>query len=72
MDLRVVVEEVGGWSVVRVHGDVDVASAPLLREQTIMAESLTDVQDAEDPEGYGFGVRRHRWRCAEAMQWKMA
>ena len=33
------------------------ADTPLLREQTIVAESLTDdVQDAEDPEGYGIGV----------------
>ena len=32
------------------------ADAPLPREQTIVAESLTDVQDEEDPEGYGFGV----------------
>lgn len=30
--------------------------APLTREQTMEAESLTDVQDEEDPEGYGFGV----------------
>jgi hypothetical protein len=30
--------------------------APLTREQGIEAESSTDVQDEEDPEGYGFGV----------------
>lgn len=32
------------------------ADAPLLREQTVVAESLTDIQDEEDPEGYGSGV----------------
>ena len=26
-----------------------------MREQAIVAESLTDVQDEEDLEGYGFG-----------------
>lgn len=30
--------------------------APLTREQTMEAESFTDVQDEDDPEGYGFGV----------------
>jgi hypothetical protein len=30
--------------------------APLTRELTIVAESLADVQDEKDPEGYGFGV----------------
>ena len=34
---------------------------PVTGEQTIEQESLTDdVQDEEDPEGYGFGVWRHR------------
>jgi len=32
------------------------ADAPLTREKTIESESLSDVQDEEDPEGYGFGV----------------
>jgi len=35
------------------HGGVD---APPTRGQTMEAESLTDVQDEHDPEGYGFGV----------------
>lgn len=30
--------------------------APVSREQTIETESLTDVQDEKDPDGYGFGV----------------
>jgi hypothetical protein len=30
--------------------------APLKRDQTMEAESLTDVQDEDDPAGYGFGV----------------
>jgi hypothetical protein len=33
-----------------------VVDAPLTREQTMEAESFTDVQDEDDPEGYGFGV----------------
>ena len=33
------------------------ARSPVTGEQTIEQESLTDdVQDEEDPEGYGFGV----------------
>jgi hypothetical protein len=32
------------------------ADAPPTREQTLEAESLTDVQDDEDHEGYGFGM----------------
>jgi len=32
------------------------ADAPLMRERTIEPESLSDVQDEEEPEGYGFGV----------------
>jgi len=30
--------------------------APLTRDQTMEADSLTDVQEEDDPEGYGFGV----------------
>jgi hypothetical protein len=29
---------------------------PLTRAQTMEAESFTDVQEEDDPEGYGFGV----------------
>lgn len=35
MDLRLDVSEQGGWSVLQVGGEVDVATAPRLREQLI-------------------------------------
>lgn len=35
MDLRLDVSEQGGWSVVEVGGEIDVATAPRLREQLI-------------------------------------
>jgi anti-sigma B factor antagonist len=35
MDLRLEVSEQGGWSVVEVGGEIDVATAPRLREQLI-------------------------------------
>jgi anti-sigma B factor antagonist len=35
MDLSVRVDELDGWAVVRVVGDIDVATAPRLREQLI-------------------------------------
>lgn len=35
MDLTVQVDELDGWAVARVFGDVDVATAPRLREQLV-------------------------------------
>jgi anti-sigma B factor antagonist len=35
MDLRTEVSEVGGWTVVAVHGEIDVATSPTLRERLI-------------------------------------
>jgi anti-sigma B factor antagonist len=35
MDFSVTVHDLDEWTVVRVHGDVDVATAPRLREQLI-------------------------------------
>ncbi len=40
MDLQVVEEEHAGWTVLRVYGDVDVASSPRLREHLLRA--ITD------------------------------
>ena len=37
MDLRLDVSEQNGWSVVEVGGEIDVATAPRLREQAKMA-----------------------------------
>jgi anti-sigma B factor antagonist len=35
MELRTEVSEVGGWTVVAVHGEIDVATSPTLRERLI-------------------------------------
>src|SRR5687767_6985316 len=37
-------DEIEGWAIVRVHGDVDVATAPRLREQLI--QLVTDGRSA--------------------------
>jgi anti-sigma B factor antagonist len=62
VDLRVVVEEAGGWSIVRVHGDVDVASAPVLREHLVRAVAdghvhvILDLDDVHFIDSTGIGV----------------
>lgn len=62
MDVHVVVEEVGGWSVVRVHGDVDVAGAPHLREHLLRAVAdghlhvILDLDDVHFIDSTGIGV----------------
>lgn len=62
MDLNVVLEERDGWAVVRVHGDVDVASAPRLREHLVRAVSdghhhvILDLDDVHFIDSTGLGV----------------
>ncbi|WP_426571005.1 anti-sigma factor antagonist [Aquihabitans sp. McL0605] len=44
MDLRLEVSKQGGWSVVEVGGEIDVATAPRLREQLITLVNKQEYQ----------------------------
>lgn len=62
MDLNVVVTERDGWAVVRVHGDIDLASAPRLREHLVRAVTdghhhvILDFDDVHFIDSTGLGV----------------
>jgi len=62
MDLHVVLEERDGWTVVRVHGDVDVASAPTLREHLVRTvtdghhQVILDLDDVHFIDSTGLGL----------------
>jgi anti-sigma B factor antagonist len=62
MDFRLTVEELDNWSVVAVHGDVDVATAPRLREQLIALVSdgrallVLDLDGVDFLDSTGLGV----------------
>lgn len=62
MDLTVGVEEQEGWAVVRVHGEVDVATAPRLRERLIgiiaggQPRIVLDLDDVAFLDSTGLGV----------------
>jgi len=78
MDLRLEVSEFGGWSVLHVGGEVDVATAPRLRERLIdmigkdhltIAVDLTSV-DFIDSTGLGVligAVKRLRTRGGDLV-----
>jgi anti-sigma B factor antagonist len=62
MDLSVRVDDVEGWAVARVAGDVDVATAPRLRERLValVAEGRThlvvDLEEVDLLDSTGLGV----------------
>jgi anti-sigma B factor antagonist len=62
MDLRLEVSEQAGWSVVQVGGEIDVATAPRLREQLIKLVNderfriIVDLEDVDFIDSTGLGV----------------
>jgi anti-sigma B factor antagonist len=54
MDLSVQIETKGDWAVARVYGDVDVATAPRLREQLVALVTKGQTQVVLDLDGVGF------------------
>jgi anti-sigma B factor antagonist len=62
MDMGVRVEELAGWAVARISGDVDVATAPRLREQLIAIIAggqnhlVLDLDDVDFLDSTGLGV----------------
>ena len=62
MDLRLEVSEQGGWSVLEVGGEIDVATAPRLREQLIALvndqryQIVVDLEAVDFIDSTGLGV----------------
>jgi anti-sigma B factor antagonist len=54
MDLSVQIEEHDGWALARVHGDVDIATAPRLREQLVALVAKGQTRLVVDLDGVGF------------------
>ncbi|MDQ2648480.1 MAG: STAS domain-containing protein [Actinomycetota bacterium] len=54
MDLSVQIETRGTWAVASVYGDVDVATAPRLREQLVSLVTSGQTQVILDLDGVGF------------------
>ena len=54
MDMTVAVDDLEGWALVRVQGDVDVATAPRLREQLITIISDGQPRVVLDLDGVDF------------------
>jgi anti-sigma B factor antagonist len=62
MDITVAVDDLEGWTVVRVSGDVDVATAPRVRERLIALVSdgrsrmVLDLDEVDFLDSTGLGV----------------
>lgn len=62
MDLTISTQERGTWTIVTVHGDLDLATAPRLRSTFVdlvtrgRAEIVVDLQDVDFVDSLGLGV----------------
>ena len=54
MDLTVQVDDVGGWAVARIFGDIDIATAPRLRERLVAVVTGGQPNVVLDLEEVGF------------------